>query len=178
MKKWVLLGIVAIVLLGAAYAFAQGPGFRPGPVRSEGPCWQAGGPERGPGPGGGRWASLTPEQRTKFQELRRKFAVDTAQLRGNLVAKRTELHALWSDPKADSKVILEKEREVRDLRSQMWDKAVQMRLEARNLLTPEQLQEFGAGWGMGPGFGRGPGSGGRGGQGPGPRWGCGQGPCS
>ena len=37
----------------------------------------------------------------------------------------------------------------------MKDKAVQMRLEARNFLTPEQIAQMGAEKGMGPGAGRG-----------------------
>jgi Spy/CpxP family protein refolding chaperone len=52
---------------------------------------------------------------------------------------------------------LEIEKELRELENQMRDKAVQMKLEARNILTPEQLADFGK-FG-GPGSGRGPGMG-------------------
>jgi Spy/CpxP family protein refolding chaperone len=44
---------------------------------------------------------------------------------------------------------------LRDLQNQLRDKAVQMRLEARKFLTPEQIAGFGPGGGTGPGFGRG-----------------------
>ena len=87
-----------------------------------------------------------------------------------MVTKRLELRSLWTDPKADSKAILDKERELRDLQNQMRDKAVQMRLEARKFLTPEQIANWRPGWGMGPGFGRGhrmAAGMGRGGMGPG-----------
>ncbi len=170
-KKVVVLGLVAVMALGVAYAFAQGQGAGPGAGSGHGPGW-----------GHERWSSLTPEQQTKFQELRRKFREDNAKLFGAIVTKRLELQSLWTDPKADSKAILDKEKEMRDLQNQIRDKAVQMRLEARKFLTPEQIQNWKPGWGMGRGFGgghmmgHGPGMG-RGGMGPGHGMGPGQG-CS
>lgn len=176
MKKTVVaLGLVGVMFLGVAYAFAQGPGAGPGPGRRS--DW-----------GQEKWSSLTPEQQTKFQELRQKLNDETAQLRGTMLTKRLELQSLWRNPKADSKAILEKEKEFRSLQNQMKDKAVQLKLEARTILTPEQLSQFGPGLGMGfggghmwgrghgmgadcgmdPGCGRGPGHGrGPGGRGPG-----------
>jgi len=139
-KKVVVLGLVAVLVLGVAYAFAQGPGSGPGPR---------------PGGWHEKWSSLTPEQQTKFQELRRKFREDNAKLFGAIVTKRLELQSLWTDPKADSKAILDKEKELRDLQNQIKDKAVQMRLEVRKFLTPEQIQNWKPGWGMGRGFGGG-----------------------
>ena len=159
-KTIVLLGLVALMLLGVTYAYAQGPGMGPG-HRGMHESW-----------GPGKDSSLTPEQKTKFQELRRKFREENAKLIGAMVTKRLELQSLWTDPKADSKAILDKEKELRDLQNQLRDKAVQMRLEARKFLTPEQIANFGPGCGMGPGFGRGHMMGGgygmgRGGMGPG-----------
>ncbi len=139
-KTIVVLGLAAIMVLGVAYAYAQGPGFGPRPR---------------PGWGQEKWSSLTPEQQTKFQELRQRFNDETAQLRGAMLAKRLELQSLWTNPKADPKAILEKEKEFRGLQDQMRDKAVQFKLEARKILTPEQLSQFGPGWGMGRGFGGG-----------------------
>jgi Spy/CpxP family protein refolding chaperone len=144
MKKMIVtLGLVAVVVLGVTYAYAQGPGFGPG-HRGMHESW---GPVKD--------YPLTPEQKTKFQELRRKFSGENAKLTGAIVTKRLELRSLWTDPKADSKAILDKEKELRDLQNQLRDKAVQMRLEARKFLTPEQIAGFGPGGGMGPGFGRG-----------------------
>jgi len=170
-KKVVVLGLVAVMVLGVAYAFAQGPGAGPG----SGP-----GPGYGPGWRHERWSSLTPEQQTKFQELRRKFSEDNAKLFGAVVTKRLELRSLWTDPKAEPKTIVDKEKELRDLQNQIRDKAVQMRLEARKFLTPEQIQNWKPGWGMERGFGgghmmgHGPGMG-RGGMGPGRGMGSGEG---
>ena len=149
-KTIVVLGLVALVVLGVAYAYAQGPGFGPG---------------HRPGWGQEKWSSLTPEQQTKFQELRQKFNDETAQLRGTMLTKRLELQSLWTNPKADPKAILDKEKEFRGLQDQMRDKAVQSKLEVRKILTPDQLSQFGPGWGMGRGFGGGHMKGGRHGMG-------------
>ena len=129
MKKMLVVLAMVLVLAGATYVYAVGPGSGPGP---RGGCW-----------GYGKGASLTEEQRTQFQELRQKFHDETAILRESIWAKRQELRTLWSDSKADANTILKKEKELRDLQDQMRDKAVQMKLEARNILTPEQLAEFG-----------------------------------
>ena len=141
-KMMIALSLAAAMLIGMTSAYAQGPGFGPGP---RGMHWQEFG---GPGKG----LNLTPEQKTKFQELRRNFKAENAQLIGSIVTKRLELQSLWTDPKAESKAILGKERELRDLQNQMSDKRVQLRLEARKFLTPEQLSKFGSRWGMGKGF--------------------------
>jgi Spy/CpxP family protein refolding chaperone len=167
----VTIGLVAVMLLGVSYAFAQGPGFGPGPGAGPG-----GGHHWGKGPG---WESpdhekalnLTPEQKTKLNELRTKFKGDNAQLIGTLVTKRIELQSLWSNPKADDKAIQDKAKEVRDLQNQMKEKAVLMRLEARKILTPEQISK----WGAGRGFGHGHGPGAGGGRGHGFGRGCGRG---
>jgi zinc resistance-associated protein len=141
MKKMiVILGMVVLMAIGASYAYAQRAGFGPGHRMG----W-----------GYGNWSSLTPEQQTKLQELHQKFNDETAQLRGSILAKRLELQSLWTNPKADPKAILEKEKELTSLQDQLRDKAVQFRLEARSLLTPEQIDQFGSGWGMGRDFGMG-----------------------
>ena len=146
MKKMIaVFGLATIMLLGITFAHAQGPGFGSGhqgmPSHES---WRH--PE---------WSSLTPDQKIKFQELRRKFDEETAQLKGATLTKRLELRSLWTNPKADPKAILEKEKELRDLQNQMKDKIIQSKLEARKFLTPEQIAQFGQGCGMGPGFGRG-----------------------
>ena len=137
MKKTIVaLGLVAVMIFGVAYAYAQGPGF--------GPKYKGLSPEE-------TCSSLTPEQKTKLQELRSKFNEETAQIRGAMVTKRLELQSLWTDPKADPKSILDKEKELQSIRDQMRDKGIQLKLEARKILTPEQLAQFGSGCGMGRG---------------------------
>jgi Spy/CpxP family protein refolding chaperone len=144
MKKMIItLGLAVVMLLGVTYVYAQGPGMGPG-HRGMHESW-----------GPGKDSSLSPEQQTKLQELRRKFREENAKLIGALVTKRLELQSLWTDPKADNKAILDKEKELRELQNQLRDKGIQMKLEARKFLTPEQIANFGSGCGMGPGFGRG-----------------------
>jgi len=146
-KTMIALGLAVVMFLGVAYVFAQNPG--PGPGRGQG--WMHGQERRG------HWdkLNLTPEQKAKFQELRRRFIAENAQLIGAIVAKRLELRSLWTDPKADSQTILAKERESRDLNNRMKDKIIQYKLEARSSLTPEQIEKFGALGRRGHGFGHG-----------------------
>ena len=143
-KAIIILSLVAMVLMGVTYVYAKneefGPGHRAMPSKE---CW-----------GVCKIPNLTPEQKAKFQELRRKFNDETTQLKGSLLTKRLELRSLWTNPKADSKAIMDKEKELRDLQNQLKDKVVQNMLEAREILTPEQLSEFGSGCGMGFGHGQ------------------------
>ena len=165
MKKMIItLGLAVVMLLGVTYVYAQGPGMGPG-HRGMHESW-----------GPGKDYPLTPEQKTKLQELRRKFREENAKLIGALVTKRLELQSLWTDPKADNKAILDKEKELRELQNQLRDKGIQMKLEARKFLTPEQIANFGPGCGMGPGYGRGRMMGGGYGMGQG-GMGPGYGPC-
>jgi len=145
-KGMIAIGLVMVMLWGVSYVYAQEQSDPPrhGWMHGE-KSW-----------GQGKKLNLTPEQKARFQELRRKFIGENAQLIGGLVAKRLELRSLWTDPKADSQAILAKERELRGLQNRMKDKIVQYRLEARNSLTPEQIEKLGMMGGMGFGFGRGP----------------------
>jgi Spy/CpxP family protein refolding chaperone len=133
------------MLFGVSYVYAQEQGdpSRHGWVQGE-KSW-----------GHGKRLNLTPEQKAKFRELRRKFIEENAQLIGGIVAKKLELRSLWTDPKADPKAILAKEREFGDLKNRMRDKIVQYKLEARKSLTPEQIENLGMMRGRGLGFGRG-----------------------
>jgi Spy/CpxP family protein refolding chaperone len=145
MKKTVITMVVAgLVVFAASYVLAGGPGFGPGQGR--GGC-------------GGFWGvqNLTPEQQTKLQELRQKHYTQVNPLRERMFALRQELRTLWADPNADAQAIKAKESEMNSLRDQMRDQAVQLKLDARNILTPEQISSLGAACGgPGRGFGRGP----------------------
>ena len=146
-KAMVALGLVAVMLLGVSYVYAQEQGVPPrhGWMHGEKSWGQR---ER---------LNLTPEQKAKFKELRRKFIEENAQLIGGLMTKRLELRLLWTDPKADSQTILAKEKELRDLKNRMRDKILEYKLEARKSLTPEQIEKLGmmGGRGFGHGFGMG-----------------------
>ena len=145
MKKTMFtLGLAVLVVVGVSYVFAGGPGFGPG---------------KGPGncPGFLGVSDLTSEQQTKLQDLRQNHHNEVAPLKEKMFNLRQELQVLWADPKVDPKVIQDKENELNDLRSQLRDKAVQFKIEARSYLTPEQIASFGSGCGQGKrGYGRGP----------------------
>jgi len=132
-KTMVALGLVGLMLFTVSYVYAQ---EQADPPRHG---WMHGEKSWGRGKG----LNLTAEQKAKLQELRRKFTGENAQLIGELVAKRLELRSIWSDPKADSKAILAKEREFRDLKNRMKDKIIQYKLEFRSSLTPEQIEKLG-----------------------------------
>lgn len=130
--------LVGILLMGVAYAYAEGFAFGPGP--------RGGGLEFR--------SSLTLDQKAKLQELLRKFEEETASLRGSILTKRFELRALWRNPQADDKALRQKEKELRELQNQLADRIMEHRLEARKLLTPEQLSSLGfGGWMRDPGMG-------------------------
>jgi len=132
-KTMVALGLVGLMLFTVSYVYAQ---EQADPPRHG---WMHGEKSWGHGKG----LNLTAEQKAKLQELRRKFVGENAQLIGELVAKRLELRSIWSDPKADSKTILAKEKEFRDLKNRMKDKMIQYKLEFRSSLTPEQIEKLG-----------------------------------
>jgi Spy/CpxP family protein refolding chaperone len=110
MKKMVIAaGLAVVMLLGVTYVYAGGWGFGPGSGR--GNC-------------AGSWGTsdLTSEQQTKMQELQQKHYNEVAPLREKMFSMRQELRTLWSDPKADSKAIEAKTKEMNVLRDQMRDK--------------------------------------------------------
>jgi len=152
-KLTIAVGFLAVTFLVAGYALAQGSGHESGHGSTHQPGvsqQQAGSHQHHQESGApGKEFSFTPEQKAKFQELRRKFELENAQLIGALVAKRIELRALWSDPKADPKSIMEKEKELASILFQLREKMTQSKLEARTFLTPEQIAHFGRRWGMG-----------------------------
>ena len=147
MKKITITIILALVLALSTMALAWGPGFGRG---------------SGPGPGSGfpgyAIPNLTAEQSAQMQDCRDSFLKELGPLREELLAKREELQKLWSDPNADPSVIKAKQNEMFDLRSKFQEKATNMRLEMRKVLTPEQVAQlptFGPGAGFGPRMGMG-----------------------
>ncbi len=142
----------AIAFLFTGYALAQDSGHESGPgsMHQHGVSQQQTGSHHHESGTHGKDFSLTPEQRSKFRELRRKFKLENAQLIGALVAKKIELNALWSDPNSDPKTLMEKDKELGSILFQLREKTVQSKLEARKFLTPEQMAHFGRFWGMTP----------------------------
>ena len=150
MKKMVIIGLSLILGLGlvAVAVMAQGPGFGRG--FGMGP---------GYGPPGNLFANLAPEQSAKIQSLQQAHLQAIAPLQQEMLAKGTEMRSLSLNPNADPAVIGAKQKEIWDLRSKFENMTNNLRLQIREILTPEQQAQFdsvGPGKGMGPRMGFGP----------------------
>lgn len=158
----VAIGLVGIMALTAATAFAWGPGMGRGF-----------GSGVGPGMAG---VNLSAEQVAKIQKIQADRYTEMAPVRDEMFTKRTELRNLFREPNLDQAKIAAKQKEITALQAQMQEKALATRTAVAETLTPEQRAQMPAfGPGMGPGFGPGQGRGmgmmGRGpGMGFGPRW--------
>jgi Spy/CpxP family protein refolding chaperone len=158
MKKTILIGLSLVLVLAliATVALAWGPGFGPG----VGPGF------RGPAYGSPPIPNLTAEQSAQIQTFRETFLKEIEPFQQDLLAKRTELRSLWLDPNADPAAIKAKQKEIFDLQSKLQEKATNLGLDIRKVLTPEQLAQLPAvgsgagfgprGMGFGPMMGRGP----------------------
>jgi Spy/CpxP family protein refolding chaperone len=164
MKKWHLGLVVALSLVLATTVLAFGPkggghGCGGTGARGQDDC---GGPGYGGGFGGHgahmAKLDLSKEQMEKMWQLKEKFRNDTQALRYEMFQKRFDLRKLYADPNADNEALAAKQKEVTTLKRQLQDKMVQMRLEQRKILTPEQIKElgeapFGGRFGHGKGHG-------------------------
>ena len=90
--------------------------------------------------------NLTPEQKTKLQTLHENFWKETVLLRNAIKVKRLEIKTLWIVPKPNKDQIIDKQSELIDLTTNLKMKAIDFRLEARSVLTPEQAAQVGM-WG-------------------------------
>jgi Spy/CpxP family protein refolding chaperone len=157
MKKIIItsIGVLAAVAL-AATVFAVGPGWGRG---------HGGGEFYG---GGCNWdkiktipgINLTAEQTAKIDAIRETGMKDVKPILDKLFIKRGDLKLLWLEKNPNQKKISETKKEIRALRDQMEDKIDNYRLEALNLLTPEQrekLKSYRHGHDFGPGMKGGPG---------------------
>jgi Spy/CpxP family protein refolding chaperone len=147
MKKTTIvgLGLLLALALATTAALAWGPGFGRG--------------FGGPGNGSPPLPNLTAEQSAQIQALRDSFLKEMEPFQNDLWTKRTELRTLWSNPSTDPAAITAKQKEIWDLQSNLQEKAANLSLEIRKVLTPEQLAQlpvFARGAGFGPGRGFGP----------------------
>jgi Spy/CpxP family protein refolding chaperone len=154
MKKTIIIGLCLALGLAlmATVVLAWGPGFGPGSGRGFGE----------PAYGSPPIPNLTAEQSSKIQTLRETSLKEIEPLQKDLLTKRTELRNLWLAKTPDQAAITAKQNEIFDLQSKLQEKATNLGLEIRKVLTPEQLAQlpaFSQGAGFGPGAGCGPGMG-------------------
>ena len=154
MKKTIIIGLSLVLglTLVATVALAWGPGFGPGFGRGFG----------GQAYGSPPIPNLTAEQSSKIQTLRETSLKEIEPLQRDLWTKRTEIRNLWLSSNVDAAAITAKQKEMFDLQSKLQEKATNLGLEIRKVLTPEQLAQlpaFSQGAGFGPGAGFEPGMG-------------------
>jgi Spy/CpxP family protein refolding chaperone len=148
MKRWHAGIMVALflVLTTTVFAFGGRGGYGAGGCNGQGPGF--GGPM-----GMAANLNLSKEQADKMWQTKEKFHNDTQKLRYELFQKNIELKSLYADPKTDEAALFAKQKELNTLRQSMQDKMIQMRLEQRKILTPEQIKKLSE-TSYGPGFGR------------------------
>ena len=150
-KTMVALGLVGLLAVTVATAFAWGPGWG----RGFGPF----GYGLGAAP-----ANLSEEQVAKIQKSQSDRHAEMVPVRNEMLAKRTELQALFREPALDQAKIAAKQKEIAAIQTQMQEKGLAARMAMAEILTPEQRAQMpafgeGAGPGSGPGFGPGRGFG-------------------
>lgn len=112
--------------------------------------------------------NLTQEQTAKLDGLRAAYFKDTASLRSDMYKKELELQSLMLEPSADVEKAKKVQGDLSSLESQVEQKYIQYQIEARKILTPEQIAQLPPGCGMGLGnMNGGMGCGMRGGRGQG-----------
>lgn len=102
--------------------------------------------------GGG--TPLTPAQSTQIFSLKQKFLNETADLRRQMVQKRTELAALWQAPTPDQAKIAAKQRELNAPRDQLQQKGLAFQMQVRKIAPggalgpgPGKWSKRGLAWG-------------------------------
>lgn len=139
MKKDVIIGIMAVVLLALATssALALGPGYGHG-------AWY------GPGYYGYPVSNLTPEQTTKIAAIQQAHLKEVTPLRQQLLAKKAELRTAWLTQNPDQARINTLQKDVLDLQGKLQEKTTNARFETKKVLTPEQQAQLTL---YGPGMG-------------------------
>ena len=90
----------------------------------------------------GEFLDLTPEQKTKLEEFRKKGQEERKASRENMRAVQKELRELMREPEANEKKILGIYDKLAKFRSDRFKKSVQNRKEIKKILTPEQWEKL------------------------------------
>ena len=124
-----MLFAAALATSAFGFGWGRGPGFD---------CSQCPGGDAA----GYRGVSLTAEQKAKLKEMRDTEFAEIKPLQEQMFAKRDEVRKLWLAPNPDKAQITAAQQEMRALRDQLQDKMTAFRLNALNVLTPEQRSQL------------------------------------
>lgn len=87
---------------------------------------------RGWGMHGHGWQSMKPEDREKWEKMRREHLKDTLELRKQLATKQLELETLWAQPDVDQKKVEQLSNEVAELRAELGRKRDKYLMQCRH----------------------------------------------
>ena len=90
----------------------------------------------------GEFLDLTPEQKTKLEEFRKKRQEERKASRENMRAVQKELRELMRDPEANEKKILGIYDKLAKHRADRFKRSIQHRKEIKKILTTEQWQKL------------------------------------
>jgi zinc resistance-associated protein len=153
MTAMVLLFVAVIATSAFGFGWGSGQGCSFG---SHGDC----------GIAGFAGVELTADQKDQLQVMRDAQFKETASIREQMFTKRNEVRKLWLEANPDKAKIAAAQTEMRSMRDQLQDKMTAFRLDALNVLTPEQREKLKSAVsdrGFGPGRGCGLGACGGGG---------------
>jgi Spy/CpxP family protein refolding chaperone len=119
-----------LFILTVSPAFSQPAGKGMKKWRGEGPCWRA------------SELNLSQEQRKSLDLIQLTYFREAQLLRTQLFTKRLELRELLINPTIKIEFIRVKSSEIIELQSKQEEKAIEYLIKVRNLLTPEQLQNW------------------------------------
>jgi len=141
-RLFVVLGSVLLVSALAVPLLAHGPGFTRGP-HMMGPwgtdseyCGQY---DRG-------YGNVTEEQRSRLQELDRKFYNETEPIRNEIMTMSHELNTLLNSADPDPEKAKALQKNLSELREKMDEKKLTYTLELRTII-PELRSRHRYGWG-------------------------------
>ena len=135
MKKLTLaVGAILVMMAASTSLLAWEHGRGRAHMMAEGGCQQ-----EGPQAWYGR-LNLTPEQKVKIEALRVAFLRDIKPLQDQMFSKRGDLKLLWLQSTPDKEKIVAVRKDIRAILDKIQDKAVAQRVDAYNILTPEQQQ--------------------------------------
>lgn len=132
----IVLTFCFFAILPTSSSFPQGSGMSHGPGmgmrkwRGEGQCWRA------------SELNLSQEQRRGLDLIQQTYFREAQLFRLQLFTKRLELRELLIHPTIKLESIRVKYLEIIELLSKQEEKAVEYLIKVRNLLTPDQLQNW------------------------------------